>query len=94
MSSRKRANTDTPAAVRWFNRLRMKGPTALSPVESAKWARWSADRVHLAEFERVEALWDDLKHLRKPRLPTQQELDVDRYDPDELSVSEWLERNR
>ena len=93
MSSRKRANADTPEAVRWFNRFRMEGPTALSPDESARWARWSADEAHLAEFKRVEALWDDLEHLKKMSLPTQQELAADRYDP-ELSVSEWLERNR
>ena len=94
MSSRKRANADTPEAVRWFNRFRMKGPTALSPDESAKWARWAADKAHLAEFRRVEALWDNLQHVKKTHLPTQQALDTDSYDPEEQSVSEWLEQHR
>lgn len=94
MSSRKHANADTPEAVRWFNRFRMKGQITLSPNESARWTRWAADEAHLDEFRRVEALWDDLEHLKKSPLPTQQELDADRYDPEQLSVSEWLERNR
>ena len=93
MSSRKRANADIPEALRWFHRFRMKGPTALSPDESAKWARWAADKVHLAAFQRVEQLWEDLQHLKKVPLPTQQDLDADDYDP-EQSISEWLERNR
>jgi ferric-dicitrate binding protein FerR (iron transport regulator) len=91
--SRKPTNADIPEAVRWFHRFRMKGPTALSPDESAEWARWAADQVHLSEFRRVERLWDDLQHLKKTPLPTQRDLDADDYDP-ELSISEWLERNR
>ena len=94
MSSRKRANAVTSEAVRWFNRFRMKGPTALSPDESAKWARWAADKAHLDEFRRVETLWDNLEQLKKTPLPTQQQLEADRYDPEQQSVSEWLERAR
>lgn len=93
MSSRKRANAVTPEAVRWFNRFRMKGPTALSPNESAEWARWADDKTHVSEFRRVEQLWEELGHLTKVPLPTQQDLAADNYDP-ELSISEWLERNR
>ncbi len=91
--SRKHTNADIPEAVRWFHRFRMKGPTALSPDESAEWARWADDKTHLNEFRRVEQLWEDLRHLKKVSVPTQQELDADDYDP-ELSISEWLERNR
>jgi ferric-dicitrate binding protein FerR (iron transport regulator) len=93
MSSRKRANADIPQALRWFHRFRMKGPTALSPDESAKWARWAADRVHLAEFQRVEQLWEDLQPLKQVPHPTQQDLDADDYDPQER-ICEWLKRKR
>ncbi len=91
MSSRKRADTGIPEAVRWFHRFRMKGPTTLSPDESAEWARWAADKKHLAAFRDAEELWDKLQHLRKTPFPTQQDLDADTYDPAQ-SVSEWLTR--
>lgn len=93
MSSRKRANTDLPEALRWFLRFRMTGSTALSHAESAKWARWAADKIHLAEFRRVEQFWEELQHLKNVPLPTQQELLADGYDS-EQSISEWLERDR
>jgi ferric-dicitrate binding protein FerR (iron transport regulator) len=91
--SRKPTNANLPEAVRWFNRFRMKGATALSPDESAEWRRWADDKTHLSALRRVEQLWKDLRHLKKIPLPTQQDLDADDYDP-ELSISEWLERNR
>jgi ferric-dicitrate binding protein FerR (iron transport regulator) len=72
----------------------MKGPTALSPGESAKWARWAADQAHLDEFRRVEAFWDGLGSLKISLLPTQQALDADRYHPEKLPVAEWLQRDR
>jgi ferric-dicitrate binding protein FerR (iron transport regulator) len=89
--SRKRTNAAIPEAVRWFHRFRMKGPTALSPEESAEWARWAAKKEHLAAFQRAEQLWDELQHLKKRSHPTQQELVADDYDP-EQSISEWLIR--
>jgi hypothetical protein len=91
--SRKPTNANIPEAVRWFNRFRMQGAPALSPDESAEWARWSTDKTHLSALRLVEQLWKDLRHLKKTPLPTQQDLDADDYDP-ELSISEWLERNR
>jgi len=89
--SRKHTNAAISEAVRWFNRFRMKGPTALSPDESAEWARWAADKKHLAEFQRTERLWDRLENLKKDSRPTQQELDADKYDL-EQTVSEWLDQ--
>jgi ferric-dicitrate binding protein FerR (iron transport regulator) len=89
--SRKHTNAAIHEAVRWFHRFRMKGPTALSPDESAEWARWAANKKHLAEFQRAEQLWDKLQHLQKVPRPTQQELDADDYDPEQL-ISEWLTR--
>jgi ferric-dicitrate binding protein FerR (iron transport regulator) len=89
--SRKPTNAGIPEAVRWFHRFRMKGPTALSPDESAEWARWAANKNHLAEFQRAEQLWDQLQHLQKVPHPTQQELDGDDYDSAH-TISEWLAR--
>jgi ferric-dicitrate binding protein FerR (iron transport regulator) len=91
--SRKPTNADVTEAVRWLHRFRMKGPTALSPDESAEWARWAADDTHLAEFRRAERLWEDLRHVRKQLLPTQQDLNADDYDP-EQSICEWLQSRR
>jgi len=89
--SRKHTNTVIPQAVRWFNRFRMKGPTALSPDESANWARWSADAANLAEFQRAKQLWKKLGALSKLPRPAQSDLKTDDYDPSK-SVSEWLAR--
>ena len=87
--SRKHTNAAISEAVRWFHRFQMKGPTALSPDESAEWARWAANKNNLAAFQQAEKLWDNLRHLKKESCPTQQELDADGYDP-EQTVSEWL----
>jgi ferric-dicitrate binding protein FerR (iron transport regulator) len=87
--SRKPTNAVIAEAVRWFHRFRMKGPTALSPDESAEWARWAASAAHLAQFLRVEQLWENLPHSSKSLRPTQQELDADNYDG-EQPLSEWL----
>jgi ferric-dicitrate binding protein FerR (iron transport regulator) len=80
-------------AVRWFSRFRMKGPTALSPDESAEWARWAADKEHLAAFQRTEQLWEDLGQVKKDAQPSQRALATDDYDPQQ-SVSHWLIRNK
>jgi len=90
--SRKHTNT-IPQAVRWFNRFRMKGPTALSPDESADWARWSADPGNLAAFRRANELWEELQALSGIPRPTQIDLAADDYDP-ATSVSEWLDRGK
>jgi ferric-dicitrate binding protein FerR (iron transport regulator) len=87
--SRTHSNAVTSEAVRWFHRFRVTGPTALSLDESAEWARWSADKAHLAEFQRTEQLWDELQHLGRTNRPTQQDLDTDDYTGDR-SVSDWL----
>ncbi|MBS0418739.1 MAG: hypothetical protein JSR66_13580 [Proteobacteria bacterium] len=91
--SRKRTNTVIPEAVRWFHRFRMEGPTALSPDESANWARWSADPGNLAEFRRANRLWKDLQALSGIARPTPAELSADNYDPSK-PVSEWLTRGK
>jgi ferric-dicitrate binding protein FerR (iron transport regulator) len=91
--SRKHADAVIPEAVRWFNRFRIKGPTALAPDESAEWARWSADAAHQVAFQQVEQLWKRLQHLADVAPPTQQELDTDGYDP-ERSIAEWLAQTR
>ena len=87
--SRKQANTVIPEAVRWFDRFRMKGPTALSPDESADWARWSANAGNLAEFRRARRVWKYLSALSSMPRPSQRELDADHYDVAQ-PVSEWL----
>jgi ferric-dicitrate binding protein FerR (iron transport regulator) len=87
--SRKQANTVIPEAVRWFNRFRMKGPTALSPDESSDWARWSANAGNLAEFRRARQVWKNLSALSTMPRPSQIELDADHYDV-ARPVSEWL----
>jgi|SRR6186713_1245160 len=87
--SRRQANTVIPEAVRWFNRFRMKGPTALSPDESADWARWSANVGNLAEFRRARRVWKNLSALSSVPRPSQRELDADHYDVAQ-PISEWL----
>ena len=89
--SRKHTNTVIPEAVRWFHRFRMKGPTALSPNESASWARWSADAANLAEFQRANQIWKKLQVLSKLPRPTRSDLEADKYHPSR-PVSEWLAR--
>jgi len=91
--SRTHSNAVISEAVRWFNRFRMKGPTALSPDESAEWARWAANKEHLAAFQRTEQLWEKLGHLKKSTQPTQKDLDTDDYDP-EHRISDWLTRSK
>ena len=91
--SRKHTNAVIPEAVRWFHRFRMKGPTALSPDESAEWARWTADEAHLAAFRRAQQLWEKLQHLNMADRPTERDLETDDYDP-EQSISTWLNRNK
>ena len=54
--SRRQTGNAVAEAVRWFNRFRMDGPTALSPDESAEWARWSANKDNLREFGNAEQL--------------------------------------
>lgn len=88
--SRKHTNTDIPEAVRWFNRFQMQGPAALSPDESADWARWSADADNLAEFRRANQIWLALSGI--PR-PTEADLAADDYD-DSKPVSKWLARSK
>ena len=91
--SRKHANTIIPEAVRWFDRFRKKGPTALSPEEASNWARWSAEPANLAEFRRTKQIWRRLQTLAQIPRPTQQDLEADDYDPSH-SVAEWLARHR
>jgi ferric-dicitrate binding protein FerR (iron transport regulator) len=80
-------------AVRWFNRFRMKGPTALSPDESAEWARWAANKAHLAAFQRTEQLWEELGHLKDAARPTREDLETDHYDP-EQRICDWLTQKK
>jgi len=87
--SRKRTNTAIPEAVRWFDRFRTEGHAALSPDESADWARWSADAANLAEFRRANRIWLALSSI--PR-PSETDLNTDDYDDSE-PVSEWLARS-
>jgi len=91
--SRTHSNAVISEAVRWFNRFRMKGPTALSHDESAEWARWAANKEHLAAFQCTEQLWEILGHLKKSAQPSQQDLDGDDYDPVH-PVSDWLTRKK
>jgi ferric-dicitrate binding protein FerR (iron transport regulator) len=87
--SRTHSNAVISEAVRWFNRFRMKGPTALSPDESSEWARWAANKEHLAAFQRTEQLWESLGHVKKEARPSEQDLAADDYDPQQ-SISHWL----
>jgi ferric-dicitrate binding protein FerR (iron transport regulator) len=87
--SRRRATAAVPAAVRWFHQFRIKGPSGLSPDESADWVRWSADDAHLDEFCRTKRLWQKLDVLSAIARPLQEELAADEYDPS-LSVRDWL----
>ena len=87
--SRTHSNAVISEAVRWFNRFRVKGPTALSPEESSEWARWAANEEHLAAFQRAEQLWESLGRVKKETRPNQQDLAADDYDPKQ-SVSHWL----
>jgi ferric-dicitrate binding protein FerR (iron transport regulator) len=91
--SRTHSNAVISEAVRWFNRFRMKGPTALSPDESAEWARWAADEECLATFQRTEQLWEALGQMKKDARPSQQDLANDNYDPQQ-SISDWLTREK
>ena len=86
--SRKHPNA---TAVRWFHRLRIKGPAEFSPDESADWVRWSADDAHLDEFCRAKQLWQTLEVLSAIARPLQEELAADEYDPS-ISVRDWLAR--
>jgi ferric-dicitrate binding protein FerR (iron transport regulator) len=89
--SRKHTNAAVPDAVCCFLRFRIKNQAALSPDESADWARWSADDTHLDEFCRVKQLWQKLEVLSAIVRPTQEDLAADEYDPS-LSVRDWLVR--
>jgi hypothetical protein len=87
--SRKHTNAAVSEAVRWFHRFRIKNQTALSPDESADWARWSANDSHLDEFCRAKQLWPKLEALSSIARSTREELVADEYDPS-LSVRDWL----
>jgi ferric-dicitrate binding protein FerR (iron transport regulator) len=87
--SRKHTNAAVPDAVRWFHRFRIKNQEALSPDESADWARWSADDTHLDEFCRATQLWQKLEVLSAVTRPTPGALAADEYDPS-LSVRDCL----
>jgi ferric-dicitrate binding protein FerR (iron transport regulator) len=89
--SRKHTNAAVPDAARWFHRFRTKNQEALSPDESADWARWSAADTHLDEFCRAKQLWRNLEMLSVITRPTPEDLAADEYDPS-LSVRDWLAR--
>ena len=91
--SRKHSNSVIPEAVRWFNRFRVKGPTALSPEESSEWARWAANEEHLAAFQCAEQRWESLGRVKKETRPSPEDLAADNYHPQQ-SVSRWLIRQK
>ena len=91
--SRTHSNAVISEAVRWFNRFRVKGTTALSPEESSEWARWAANKEHLAAFQRTEQLWESLGQVKKETRPSKQDLAADDYDPQQ-SVSDWLTQKK
>jgi hypothetical protein len=79
------------SALRWFHRLRVGGPAALPPDESADWASWSGDASNLDEFNRVKRLWSHLGVPSAIARPNAEDVAADKYNPDE-SVSDWLAR--